>query len=108
MKTNTKIVLASVVALGLTGASLAYATQKQKIETDLTLDQVSEIALAAQPGTIEEIELEMEDGIAVFEVEIETPTGEVEVLIDATNGEVLSVENEESDDDDDENTKDKT
>ncbi|WP_298812527.1 PepSY domain-containing protein [uncultured Roseibium sp.] len=96
MKSTAKIIAASLIAVGLTGTSLAIAAQKNAsdapLHSDLSIAQVSEIALAAQPGTIEEISLENEDGKAVFEVEIKTEADEVEVLIDAASGEVLSVE----------------
>lgn len=96
MKTTAKIFAASLIAVGLTGTSLAIAAQKNAsdapLQSDLSIAQVSEIALAAQPGAIEEITLENEDGKTVFEVEINTDADEVEVLIDAATGEVLSVE----------------
>lgn len=104
-KTTAKIFAATLIAAGLTGTSLAAAAQTDTSETplqsDLSISQVSEIALGAQAGTIEEIELENENGKAVFEVEIKTDTGEVEVLIDAATGDVLAMEQDDENDDDD-------
>lgn len=103
-KTTAKILAATLIATGLTGTSLAVAAQTDTNEapltSDLSISQVSEIALGAQAGTIEEIELENEDGKAVFEVEIKTDTGEVEVMIDAATGDVLSMEQDDDGDDD--------
>ena len=105
MKSTAKIIAASLIAVGLTGTSLAIAAQDsadtKPLHSDLSIAQVSEIALSAQQGTIEEIELENEDGKAVFEVEIRTGTGEVEVVIDAASGEVISIEQDDDDMDDD-------
>ncbi|WP_305987341.1 PepSY domain-containing protein [Roseibium sp. MMSF_3544] len=103
MKTTAKIIAASVIAVGLTGTSLAIAaqgtTESAPLKSDLSIEQVSEIALKAQDGTIEAIELEREDGKAVFEVEIRSAAGEVEVLIDAATGDVISTELDDDDDD---------
>ena len=58
-------------------------------------------ALAETPGGVLEVELEDEGGFLVFCVEIVTEKGEIlEYLIDAGNGAVLGVE--EDDDDEDE------
>jgi len=104
-KTTAKIIAATLIATGLAGTSLAVAAQntapEAPLQSDLSISQVSEIALGAQAGTIEEIELEREGGKAVFEVEIKTDTGEVEVMIDAATGDVLSMEQDDDHDDDD-------
>lgn len=107
-KTTAKIFAATLIAAGLTGTSLAVAAQTSEapLQSDLSIAQVSEIALGAQAGTIEEIELENEDGKAVFEVEIKTETGEVEVMIDAATGEVLAMEQDDDSNDDDDNDED--
>ena len=109
-KTTAKILAATLIATGLTGTSLAVAAQtgagETPLQSDLSISQVSEIALGAQAGTIEEIELEREDGKAVFEVEIKTDTGEVEVMIDAATGDVLSMEQDDDNDDDDDDGED--
>eukprot|EP00903_Cladosiphon_okamuranus_P002099 g2097.t1 len=107
-KTTAKIFAATLIATGLAGTSLAVAAQTSEtpLQSDLSIAQVSEIALGAQAGTIEEIELENEDGKAVFEVEIKTETGEVEVMIDAATGEVLAMEQDDDSDDDDDNDED--
>ncbi len=46
--------------------------------------------LEAVPGTVEETELEAENGFVVYEVEVEGEDGETrEVMVDAANGEIL-------------------
>ena len=50
------------------------------------------------PGTVVEIELEYEDDIRVYEVELITPPGRlIEVDVDAATGRVLKVEEENDD-----------
>ena len=104
MNTVSKFIAAGLVATGLAGGTLAYAAtdkaNKAPLTSDLTIEQVSAIALKAQPGTIEEIELERKDGKVVFEVEVKTDKGEVEVLVDATSGQVLAMEADDDDDGD--------
>ena len=97
MNSLTKITIAGLVALGISGAGLAVAQTATESSATATIgfDEVSAIALEAQPGTVMEIEREHEDGKHLFEVEIATDDGEVEVMIDAITGEVLSVEPED-------------
>jgi uncharacterized membrane protein YkoI len=52
-------------------------------------------ALEAVPGTVEETELEAENGFVIYEVEVEGEDGETrEVMVDAGNGRVLGQETE--------------
>jgi uncharacterized membrane protein YkoI len=52
-------------------------------------------ALEAVPGTVEETELEAENGFVIYEVEVESEDGETrEVMVDAGNGRVLGQETE--------------
>ncbi|MEM8915450.1 MAG: PepSY domain-containing protein [Pseudomonadota bacterium] len=97
MNTLTKITTASLVALGIAGAGVAVA--QTATETDpaatITMNEALAIAQEAQAGTVEEIERDREDGAVVYEVDIATADGDVEVIIDAATGEVLSVEQED-------------
>jgi uncharacterized membrane protein YkoI len=69
---------------------------------NLTEMQAVEIALAEVPGEVQETELEREDGVLVYEIEILTADGvEMEVEINADSGEILEIEAEDDDDDDD-------
>lgn len=103
MNTLTKYATAGLVALGLstTGLAVAQTTSESSgdtaVTTSISFEEALAIAREAQPGSVEEIERDREDGVTVFEVEIETAEGEVEVMIDATTGEVLSVETEDDD-----------
>lgn len=112
MRKVAKIILGtafSAVAL----SSLAIAGTDNQIANSLTAklssEQATTLALQMQPGTLQEIELESEDGKMVFDIEIVTQDGEVELLLDANTGELLAMErendheqeSEESDDQDD-------
>lgn len=67
----------------------------------ITPEQACTAALAAVPGaTFDEVELEREAGYLVYEVELQVQDGEVEVLIDAGDGSVLRIEQEDEEDDD--------
>lgn len=52
-------------------------------ELPISMDQAKNLALDEFPGTVESVDLDREDGLFVYEVEIETEDGEVEVEIDA-------------------------
>ncbi|WP_216829717.1 PepSY domain-containing protein [Alkalihalobacterium elongatum] len=62
----------------------------------ISIDQAKEIALNEVSGKIDEIELERENGVLIYEVEIETEQydddDEATVYIDAITGKVLYVE----------------
>ena len=46
-------------------------------------------ALDQQPGTVEEVELDREDGVLRWEVEIRTDSGSTDVHVDATTGDII-------------------
>lgn len=51
---------------------------------------------AAVPGKVIEVELELEDGILVYEFKLVTPDGRlVEVEVDAATGEILKTEDDD-------------
>ncbi|WEG17591.1 PepSY domain-containing protein [Alkalihalophilus pseudofirmus] len=59
----------------------------------ITKEQAVETALNhVGGGTIDEVELDREDGILVYEIEIEQDGQEVDVDVDAATGEVVSVD----------------
>lgn len=85
----------------LGGAGIALAQSDTTAAPALNEAQAIEIALAEVPGEVVETELENEDGIQVYEIEILTAEGkEMEVEVHAGTGEVLEVEAEDDDDDD--------
>lgn len=98
-------IVAGLVATSLIGSTFAFAaggnnaSEKTASEnaanapltSSLTIDQVSQLALQAQPGTIEEIELKRRDGKTVYKVETKTDKGDVKILLDANSGEILAM-----------------
>ena len=81
-----------VIAGGITGA---VSAQTAASLTGLTEDQAIEIALMEVKGEIQEIELEREDGMQVYEISVLTADGvEMEVEIAASTGDVLEIEKE--------------
>ncbi len=67
--------------------------------TKITEEKARQIALKEVKGTVTDIELDDEDGVIVYEVEIETKTKEAQVIINAFSGEVSSVTMETKDSD---------
>lgn len=101
-----------VLAGGITGM---VSAQSVADATGLTEEQVIEIALMEIPGEVIEVELDREDGVQIYEVEILAEDGrEMEIEIGADDGTILKVEAEGKDgcdrdrgrDDDDEPTED--
>jgi uncharacterized membrane protein YkoI len=74
----------------------AEAARLQKLAR-ITADQARSAALTSVPGTAASVELENEDGNLVYGVTIKTSAGEREVKVDAGNGKVLQVEQDEKD-----------
>jgi uncharacterized membrane protein YkoI len=72
----------------------AEAARYQKLAR-ITADQARSAALAAVPGTATSVELENEDGNLVYGVTVKTSAGERDVKVDAGNGKVLHVEQDE-------------
>lgn len=94
---NTKTLTAGAL-IGLLGAaSLMTTVSAHSLSTEASLSeaQAIEIALAAVPGTVEETELERDDGQLIYEIEILSADGtEMEVEISAETGEILEIEQE--------------
>ncbi|WP_170359593.1 MULTISPECIES: PepSY domain-containing protein [Ruegeria] len=95
--------LTALAGLILTGAVVGSVSAQSTAEaTGLTLQQAIEIALQEVSGEVQEAELENEDGMKIYEVEILDANGqEFEVEIAADTGAVIEVEAEDEDDDDD-------
>ena len=74
----------------------AEAAQYQKLAR-ITAAQARSAALASVPGTATAAELENEDGNLVYGVTVKTASGEKDVKVDAGNGKVLQVEQDEQD-----------
>lgn len=94
---NTLIV--GTLGLALLATSVSFAQGRDTIKPadyKLDLNQASAIALQQVPGSIQEAELEKEDGTVVWEIEIAgTDEKRYELNIDANNGNVISKELDE-------------
>jgi hypothetical protein len=66
----------------------------------ITLEQAEGLALGSVSGVVLGTELENENGNVVYAVEVDTGSGVKEVKIDAGNGKVLFVEDDDGDDED--------
>ena len=65
----------------------------------ITLQQAQEIALQRVPGQVMHVDMDLENGVLVYEVFIMTPQGiiyEVEIL--AKNGKILKIDQENDND----------
>lgn len=84
----TLVVIMAAVATG----AVALA-QGGSPEASIPEDDAVATARAAVPGEVVEVELEDEEGVVAYEVEIATADGSViEVLVDANSGEVIGQE----------------
>ena len=95
--------IGALAGLALSGALVgAVSAQSAAQATGLSEEQAIEIALLEVPGDVQEVELEKEDGMMVFEIEILDADGqEFEIEIAADTGAVIEVEAEDDDDDED-------
>ncbi|HRO14345.1 MAG TPA: PepSY domain-containing protein [Paracoccus sp. (in: a-proteobacteria)] len=60
------------------------------------LSEILQTVRASHPGEVLEVELEEEDGVLVYEVEILTPAGlMLEIDLEARSGTILSVEEDD-------------
>ena len=103
---DKKLIAAGTLASLIAATSIVgFASAQSTAVVNLTEEQAIALALAEVPGEVQETELESEDGMDVYEIEILTAEGvEMEVEIDANSGEILEVEAEDDhdcDDDDD-------
>ncbi|MBT2694063.1 PepSY domain-containing protein [Bacillus sp. ISL-55] len=64
------------------------------VQNQISEDQAKEIALKQVKGTVTKVELETENGVLVYEVDIKAPDQLYEVTIDAKSGKVIKVEKE--------------
>ena len=98
-----KLIAGGAVASLVFAGALVSTVSAQSVAdaTGLTEEQVIEIALLEVPGEVQEVELEQEEGMSVFEVEILSGDGqEFEIEVNADTGDVLEVSAEDQDDED--------
>ena len=99
MNTVKELMLASVTGLIIVSAGVAHGAKDDMGDPAISARQAIDIALANTPGQIHELELEHEDDVIAWEVELVSSEDnqEYEILIHATSGEVLEKEAEEDD-----------
>ena len=77
----------------IAGEALAAGTPPPKRQDLLPLARILSIARGRVPGEIIDVDLDDDDGLAAYEVEILTAAGrKIEIRIDARRGTVLDVE----------------
>lgn len=78
------------------GTVTAEASAKEQAETNgqafIGKQQAIEAAQNAAPGKVEEVERENDDGWVYYEVELEDGKTDYDVMVDAADGTVVSVE----------------
>ncbi|MCU0816230.1 MAG: PepSY domain-containing protein [Cypionkella sp.] len=100
MKNLASALLLSFVMLPVPVGSVAsdfpdfeLAEEAVKQGKILPLATILDRVAAVQPGQVIEVELEDDDGIQLYEVELITPDGRLlEVELDARTGDILSVD----------------
>jgi len=98
-----KVTLASTAAITLLVAGLSVSAIADSKDTTaaqqnaaISLTQAVSIAEKATGGKKTDVEFELEDGVAIYEVEIDLPDGsEIELDIDANSGVILSQETDD-------------
>lgn len=70
-------------------------------KTAISKEQASKLAVQAVKGQVVKVDKDTDDGVVLYEVKLKTSDGIVEVEIDATNGEVLSIDYDDHFDDND-------
>lgn len=107
MKTSMKLLAAVIAGLGFTTASLTAYSGQGKSDHDesaaiinkatFTLDQATSIALSDVPGRVIEAKIDSEDNKVIWEIEVLDAQNQIyEFEIDATTGEILDKDKEDS------------
>ena len=97
MKMKQTLASLAIVAVLVVGCASEKSQAELQAKTKITQAQAQQTALARAPGgSVKTSELEEEKGKLVWSLDIATPgTKDItEVLVDAINGEVVSVEKE--------------
>ncbi|NMD69365.1 peptidase M4 [Bacillus sp. DNRA2] len=80
--------------LGFAEASIEIKETKDLVQTKISEAQAKDIALKQVKGKVVKVELETDNGVLVYEVDVKSGTQVYEVKIDAKSGKVLKVEKE--------------
>ncbi|MFT4012191.1 MAG: PepSY domain-containing protein [Paracoccus sp. (in: a-proteobacteria)] len=87
------------VAGGGGGPDMRMARELVQQGKILPLTTILDRLQQSHPGQVVEVELEYEDGVLVYEIDLITPQGHlIEVDMDAATGDILEVDEEEMDD----------
>lgn len=94
---KTRTAFGALTALALTGAVVGTVSAQSAAEaTGISEDEAIALALTEVAGEVEEVELEKEDGMRVYEIEIVDANGqEFEIEIAADTGNVIEIEAED-------------
>ena len=86
--------VASTMTVSMAGTGSSDENEAELVsQATLSNEQAVAIALAQVPGKVAETEIEKEDGVLVWEVEVVNNQNEIyEITIDANTGEVLEKE----------------
>ena len=91
-------------AASSTSSSSAASNSKSQTasssENLIGSEKAIEAALAAVSGTVEGFELEKDDGVSYYEIEIKDGRAEHDVDVDAKDGSILKIDSDTDDDDD--------
>lgn len=73
-------------------------TEKKADKTIISYNEAKSTALSQYDGEIVELELDEDDGMKYYEIELETASEEIEMEIDAYTGEIISISKDDLDD----------
>lgn len=104
---NTMLAISMFSVLAFGGAYNAQAgifgddefTPEQMSQVKITIGDAIKKSLVEYPGTITSVDLEDEDGTLVYAIDYLENGEEVEMLVDAITGEVMSGEDEDNEGD---------
>ncbi|ABL69758.1 MULTISPECIES: PepSY domain-containing protein [Paracoccus] len=86
------------VGQDIAGPDFEYARDAVEQGRILPLAEVLARLHETQPGRVSEVELEEEDGMTIYEIELVTPDGRlIEVEIDAASGRILALDQDDED-----------
>ncbi len=100
MKRSLSSLMLILLPLTLAAQPIApdYETARQAVDRGdmLPLEQILARIEARHPGRIVEVELEDEDGLWLYEIEVLTPKGRlIEIELDARTGAILGYEEDD-------------
>lgn len=111
--TRKSKIIAATAFIGIAGAGLgvasvvpAIAGESEAANVSLSEQEAARIALVAAPGEILDSELENDDGVMIYEFEIQQGDGIREVEVDANTGAILENKIDNGDEDEGEETDD--